>query len=393
MRDYHGNIPLIPAKGAIQVQGPGSRDASVASAPRRNERQTVPTLPSQAAESMAAQATQTIDVHAHILAEDTIRLLQREAPNVGPKLSDVDDQFGRLEVAGSVYRQFPRGGWDLDRRLQDMAAAKVDVQVLSVCPQTFIYAQPAALAAAFARIQNEQLAKLAKARHDRFLAIATLPMQAPKQAADELRHAVRVLGLRGMQIGSNVAGKNLDDPELEPVWATAAELDAFILLHPINVAGADRLSSYYLGNLIGNPLDTTIAAACLVFSGVLERHPSLKICLAHGGGFVPYQAGRFVHGWHVRAEPKRTLGKPPTDSLKRFYFDTIVHSKEVLDFLVGNAGADRVLLGSDYPFDMGMPEGVSQVRGLSISQAEQSAILVGRARALLGAGDKTRAFA
>ncbi len=327
--------------------------------------------PRAAADPMVTQTMQTIDVHAHILTEETIRLLQREAPKVGPKLSEIGDQFATLDVAGNVYRHFPRGGWDLEHRLQDMAASKVDVQVLSVCPQTFVYAQPPALAAAFARIQNEQLAKLAKARPDRFLAIATLPMQAPKQAADELRHAVRVLGLRGAQIGSNVAGKNLDDPELEPVWATAAELDAFILLHPINVAGADRLSSYYLGNLIGNPLDTTIAAACLVFSGVLERHPSLKICLAHGGGFVPYQAGRFVHGWHVRAEPKRKLEKPPTDSLKRFYFDTIVHSKEVLAFLVGNAGADRVLLGSDYPFDMGMPEGVSQVRGLSISAAEQ----------------------
>ena len=138
-------------------------------------------------------------------------------------------------------------------------------------------------------------------------------MQAPKLAADELRHAVRTLGLRGAQIGSNIAGKNLDDPELEPVWATAAELGAFILVHPINVAGMDRLSSYYLNNLIGNPLDTTIAAACLVFSGVLERYPSLKICLAHGGGFVPYQAGRFVHGWHVRKEPKKKLPKPPTE--------------------------------------------------------------------------------
>ena len=188
------------------------------------------------------------------------------------------------------------------------------------------------------RIQNEQLAKLVKARPDRFLAIGTLPMQAPKLAADELRHAVSKLGLRGAQIGSNVAGKNLDDPELEPVWATAAELDAFILLHPINVAGLDRLSSYYLNNLIGNPLDTTIAAACLVFSGVLERHPSLKFCLSHGGGFVPYQAGRFLHGWHVRKEPKNKLPKPPTESLGRFYFDTIVHSKDVLEFLVGNAG-------------------------------------------------------
>jgi aminocarboxymuconate-semialdehyde decarboxylase len=337
----------------------------------------------------------TIDVHAHILTEETIRLLQSEAPKVAPKLTEMDDQFGTLDVAGNVYRNFPRGGWDLERRLQDMAASKVDMQVLSVCPQTFLYAQPPAVAAAFARVQNEQLAKLAKARPDRFLAIATVPMQAPKLAADELRYAMRVLGLRGMQIGSNVAGKNLDDPALEPVWATAAELGAFILLHPINVAGADRLSSYYLGNLIGNPLDTTIAAACLVFSGVLERYPTLKICLAHGGGFVPYQAGRFLHGWHVRKEPKSKLPKPPTESLERFYFDTIVHSKEVLEFLVGNAGADRVLLGSDYPFDMGMPDGVLQVRGLSVPATDQASILGARAQALLGAADKAsaRAFA
>ena len=328
--------------------------------------------------------TPTIDVHAHILTEETIRLLQRESPKAAPKLSDVDDQFGTLDVAGSVYRHFPRGGWDLDRRFRDMAAAKVDMQVLSVCPQTFLYAQPPALAAAFARIQNEQLAKLVKTHPGRFQGIATVPMQAPQQAADELRHAMTVLGLRGMQIGSNIAGKNLDDPELEPVWAAAAELGAFILLHPINVAGMDRLGSYYLNNLIGNPLDTTIAAACLVFSGVLERHPSLKICLAHGGGFVPYQAGRFLHGWHVRAEPKKKLPKPPTDSLQRFYFDTIVHSKEVLEFLVGNAGADRVLLGSDYPFDMGTPDGVLQVRSLSLPAAEQASILGGLAQTMLG---------
>jgi aminocarboxymuconate-semialdehyde decarboxylase len=199
--------------------------------------------------------------------------------------------------------------------------------------------------------------------------------------------------LPGVQIGSNVAGRNLDNPELEPVWAAAAELGAFILLHPINVAGGDRLSSYYLGNLIGNPLDTTIAAACLVFGGVLERYPSLKICLAHGGGFVPYQAGRFVHGWQVRAEPKRKLTKPPTDSLRRFYFDTIVHSKEVLEFLVGTAGVDRVLLGSDYPFDMGMLDGVLQVRGLTIAAADKLSILGGRAQQLLGATTSARAFA
>jgi aminocarboxymuconate-semialdehyde decarboxylase len=346
--------------------------------------------------SIAPMPARTIDIHAHILTEETIRLLQREAPKIAPKLSQIDHQFGTLEVAGNAYRNFPRGGWDLERRLQDMAASKVDVQVLSVCPQTFVYAQPPALASVFARIQNEQLCKLVQAHPDRFLAMATLPMQAPKQAADELRHAMRVLGLRGAQIGSNVAGKNLDDPELEPVWATAAELNAFILVHPINVAGADRLSSYYLTNLIGNPLDTTIAAACLVFSGVLERYPSLKVCLAHGGGFVPYQAGRFVHGWQVRSEPKKRLTKPPTDSLKRFYYDTIVHSKDALEFLVDSAGADRVLLGSDYPFDMGMPDGVLQVRGLPTGATEQGSILGATAQSLLGAvagGASARAFA
>lgn len=329
-------------------------------------------------------AAKTIDVHAHILTQETIGLLARETPKIAPKLSAMDDEFATLDVAGTVYRNFPRGGWDLDRRLHDMTASMVDVQVLSVSPQTFVYGQEPAVASAFARIQNEQLAGLAKARPERFLAIATLPMQAPERAADELRHAVTTLGLRGAQIGSNIAGRNLDDPQFEPVWATAAELDAFFLVHPNNVAGADRLSSYYLTNLIGNPLDTTIAAACLIFGGVLERYPSLRFCLAHGGGFVPYQAGRLVHGWHVRAEPKKKLARSPADALKRLYFDTIVHSKDALEFLVGSAGADHVLLGSDYPFDMGMPTGVTTVRALPIAPTDQNAILGGTAHALLG---------
>src|SRR3979411_1140237 len=131
---------------------------------------------------MVAQTTQTIDVHAHILTEETIRLVHSEAPKVAPKLSDIDDQFGTLDVAGSVYRHFPRGGWDLERRLQDMAASKVDVQVLSVCPQTFVYAQPPAVAAAFARVQNEQLAKLVKARSERLVALARVPLHSAQVA-------------------------------------------------------------------------------------------------------------------------------------------------------------------------------------------------------------------
>ena len=172
------------------------------------------------------------------------------------------------------------------------------------------------LTAACASLQNDQIAKLVKTYPDQFLGIATLPMQAPQRAAEELRRAVRTLGLRGAMIGSNVQGKNLDDPALEPLWAEAAALGAFMIVHPMNVAGPDRLRSYYLNNLIGNPLDTTIAAACLVFGGVLERHPNLKVLLVHGGGFVPYQAGRWVHGWQVRPEPKVNVKQSPQPSMR-----------------------------------------------------------------------------
>jgi aminocarboxymuconate-semialdehyde decarboxylase len=326
----------------------------------------------------------TIDSHTHILTEETIALLGKEAPRVAPKLTPIDGDFAVLEVAGTPYRPFPRGGWELERRFADMDAAEVDVHVLSATPQTYLYDQEAALAAATSTLQNDQIATLVKAHPDRFMGIATLPMQAPDRAAAELVRAVRQLGMHGAMIGSNIAGRNLDDPSLEPVWATAAELGAFMIIHPTNVAGADRLRSYYLNNLIGNPLDTTIAAACLVFGGVLQRHPKLNVCLVHGGGFVPYQAGRWVHGWHVRPEPKVNVEQSPEPWIERFYYDTILHAKPQLEFLVASVGAPRVLLGSDYPYDMGTGECVRQVAALGISDAAKAAILNGNAKALLG---------
>jgi aminocarboxymuconate-semialdehyde decarboxylase len=326
----------------------------------------------------------TIDIHTHILTEEMIALLQREVPTIAPHMKPLDADFALLEVAGTPYRPFPRGGWDLERRFAEMDAAEVDVQVLSAAPQTYLYDQEASLGAACATLQNDAIAKLVAAHPDRFLGIATLPLQAPQRAADELRRAVLTLGFHGAMIGSNVDGKNLDDPALEPLWATAAELDALILIHPYNVAGADRLRSYYLNNLIGNPLDTTIAAACLVFGGVLERHPQLKVLLVHGGGFVPYQAGRWVHGWKVRPEPQVHLKQSPEPWIDRFYYDTILHAKPQLEFLVDSVGPSRVLLGSDYPYDMGTGECVRQVRALSISDADKATVLGTTAAALLG---------
>ena len=326
----------------------------------------------------------TIDTHTHILTEETAALLRKEAAKVPVTITPVDAESAALDVGGVVYRPFPRGGFDLAHRLRDMDAMGVDVQVLSVTPQTYLYNQDASLGAMTAAIQNDQIAKLVKQNPQRFMGIATLPMQAPEKAADELKRAMTKLNLRGAMFASNIIGKNLDDPSFEPVWATAEELGAFVFIHPNNVAGADRMKSYYLNNLIGNPLDTTIGAACLYFGGVLDRYPKLTVVLAHGGGFTPYQAARWEHGWHVRPEPKKNIAKQPVDIAKRFYYDTILHSAPVLEFMIEHVGADRVMLGSDYPYDMGMMDCVKHVRGLKISDADKATILSTCAQALLG---------
>ena len=179
------------------------------------------------------------------------------------------------------------------------------------------------------------------------------------------------LGLKGTMFASNIMGKNLDDPSFEPVWAAADELGAFMFMHPNNVAGADRLKSYYLNNLIGNPLDTTIAAACLIFGGVIDRYPKMRFCLAHGGGFTPYQAARWQHGWHVRPEPKKNVKKQPAEhraSVLLRHHPALRQSARIHD---RNVGADHVMLGSDYPYDMGTLECVGHVAALSICGCRQ----------------------
>jgi len=328
----------------------------------------------------------TVDCHTHILGEEAMRRLARESPKVAPVMDKRGDPACKLTINGVVVQSpFPRELWDSERRLADMDAHGVDVQVLSPTVFTFFYDQEPALGLACAALQNEAIATEIRRHPGRFMGLAGVPLQAPELAAQELKRAMKELGLSGAMIGSNVNGRNLDDPALAPFWAAADALGAFIFVHPHAGAAGERLGSYYLKNLVGLPFETTVAGASLVFGGVLERHPDLKICLAHGGGFLPYQAGRLRHGFDLRPEAKINLKGPPHASFGRLFYDTILHCAPALEFLIAAAGADHVLLGSDYPFDMGNPDCVARVTALAIAPSDRDLILGGYAGRVLGA--------
>jgi aminocarboxymuconate-semialdehyde decarboxylase len=333
-------------------------------------------------------ATPTIDVHAHILPQETIRLLGKQSPRVAPKLIAQADGSLNMVIGGKlVQRPMPQAAVDLAQRLRDMDANGIGMQLVCPTVHTFFYDQEGALGAACAALQNEQIAAMVKSHPDRFMGLATLPMQDPRNAAIELSRAMRTLGLCGALIGTHVNGRNLDDPAFDPVWTMANELCAFVLIHPHGeILPGDRLKFYHLRNSVGFPFETTIAGAALVFSGVVERYPNIAFCLTYGGGFVPYQLGRLLHAYKVRPDAMIRLQGAPENAIRKLYYDTIVHSARALEFLVDTVGADHVLLGSDYPFDMGNLDCVARVRATALAPEVQAAVLGGSARELLRAG-------
>jgi aminocarboxymuconate-semialdehyde decarboxylase len=266
-----------------------------------------------------------------------------------------------------------------------MDAAGVAVHALSLMPP-MVYWADGALGLRLARLVNSAMAEAARRHPDRFVVLATLPLQNPEAALVELERAVAELGCRGIYLGTNVRGKELTDPSFLPIFERIHTLGVPIFLHPLNVIGAERLANYHLHNLLGNPFDTAVAAANLIFGGLLDRFPKLNVCLPHAGGALPYLIGRLNHGWKVRPEC-RALKQPPSSYLRRFTYDTISHAPESLRYLIELVGADRVMLGSDYCFDMGYErpvEAVIRLRGLT--QADRAKILGGNAARLLRLG-------
>jgi len=233
---------------------------------------------------------------------------------------------------------------------------------------------------------NEGLAEAHTAFPDRFVGCATLPMQEPPAAVSELERAARLPGVRAVYMGTNVAGRDLSDPAFTPVFERCQEFELPVFLHPLTVIGTnDRLKPFYLSNLLGNPFDTAIAAAHLVLGGVLDRFPRLHVLLPHAGGAIPYLAGRVQHGQRVRPENKDKAKRPFSAYLRRFTYDTISHSPEALSWLINTVGADRVMLGSDFCFDMGYdrPRDIITKR-LKLKRADQARILRDNAARLLG---------
>jgi len=327
----------------------------------------------------------TIDVHAHYLnekIEDVKKEYSDIVPHVvrdsaghefqsvkGRSLTPISEQYGHI--------------YNIERRIRDMDDSGVDVQVISV-PPAYMSGFDHESSRIISMAQNDGIAETVKAYPDRFVGLATVPLQDPQAAADELNRAMKQLGMKGVEIGTSVDGKNLDSPELWPFYSKAEELNAFIFVHPINVQGAERMPKYHLGNLIGNPSATSLAVASLIFGGVLEKFPRLKFCFAHAGGFAPYQRGRFEHGYQVRPECKENISKPPSEYFKLLYFDTITHYGPALTYLIKSVGSDHVLLGSDYPYDMADFRPVSSVESLgTVSSVEKRRVLGENAARLL----------
>jgi len=240
-----------------------------------------------------------------------------------------------------------------NERLKDMDSMGVDIQAISPSPAQYYYWTDGELGLQLARMQNDRVAEIVRAYPTRFVGMGTVPLQDVERATQELERIVRELGLRAVEISTNINGVDFDDPRFEQFFAKIEELDALIFMHPIGFTDAGRFREYYLTNVIGQPLESTVAVSRLIFGGVLERHPNLKLCVAHGGGYLPYYAGRMDHGYKVRPECQRLISRSPSAYLHQLYYDTVVYTGETLASLVRQVGSEHVLLGTDYPYRHG----------------------------------------
>ena len=328
----------------------------------------------------------TIDMHCHLLTP-AVEQLVAGAPQRRAEAAQTAEGMG--EVSAQRNRDLGRGVYgpkltDLAVRLADMDAMGVDIQAISPSPNQYYYWAERDLAAEIVRGVNTHIAETCASTPERFRGLGTVALQHPDLAADQAEHAVRELGLKGIEVSTLVDGVDVGDPRFDPFWARMESLNAVVFMHPIGTSIGSRLDRFYLANVIGQPAETTMALSQMIFGGVFDRYPGLKLCAAHGGGYLPHYIARSDHGYAARPEA-RTCARAPSSYLRRIWYDTIVYDPETLRRLIEIVGASQVVVGTDYPFDMGDYDPHALVDALTgLSEDERKAILGGNAAGLLG---------
>src|SRR5947207_6911258 len=306
-----------------------------------------------------AKPWRTIDIHCHCMVPEANAMVLKatgiagggETPNANAHVNaltkSIQPQRGKIDFSKLT---------DLDTRLADMDRDGIDVQVISPYPGHFVYAAPPEVARDSCHIVNDHIASLVAKHPDRLMGMGTVPLQDCGMAVAELERTVKDLGFRGVELCTNVRGVDLTRAGLEAFFAKVEELGVMIFIHPSGTSFVGRMTDHYFPNTIGHPLESALAVGHLIFDGYLERFPNLKVCIAHGGGYIPAYWGRFDHAFEYRPDSRVTIKKKPSEYLKKLYFDTIVFSEIELKHLIETWGADHILLGTDYPFDMAEPD-------------------------------------
>lgn len=333
--------------------------------------------------SADAHTSPTVDVHAHILIPE-VEALVADLPGLAEARALDARRNGpaALAVSGPMVRERVPRLTDVRLRLAAMDAQGVDVQLVSPSPSHYHYWADEDTAEKLYRLAGEATAAHCAQAPDRLRGLGLAPLQHPEQAVRALEHALDQ-DLLGVEISSHAPGRELSDPVYEPFWQRAEEMGAILFLHPFGCTLDERLDQWYLSNTVGQPTENAVALSHLIFSGVLDRHPELKILAAHGGGYLPTHIGRSDHAWSARSDAGADCAHRPSSYLERIYFDSLVHDPHVLRELVRAVGADRVLLGSDFSFDMGTDDPVGALRAAGLSDPDFHAVRGGNAAALL----------
>jgi aminocarboxymuconate-semialdehyde decarboxylase len=326
-----------------------------------------------------------IDMHTHALSK-------RVEPLVAGHYDPMDNPYRRdmspasRETDAEQGKLLPGLMLVLAKRREMMAKMGVDFQVIAPAPAQQNYWADEDLQCALSRVQNEDIAALVAQDPAHFAGMGTLPMRFPARAAEEAAYAVEQLGLRGFQIDTRIENLELSHASFDSLYARLARLRVPLFVHPLGFSPGQRLGDFFMVNSVGQPIEETIAISHFIMGGILDRHPDLDVVIAHGGGFYPFYAARLDHAWKVRPEVRRLTADAPSTYLKRLWFDTCVFSSDLIDSLVKTVGVDRVMMGSDYPFDMGDPDPVGLVNKAKLSETDRQKVLFGNASRLFKIG-------